>query len=136
MIEALKPFAELITIILTIGTGLWTMWRPIKKILDRYDTALDEAEKCIEEQVEVNKKQDEKLDQVYTAIEPMQHGIQQILRFRVERDAARIIQNKGATREAKESLYRLHEVYEALGQNGLIGNLYAEAMSQPTIEKQ
>lgn len=131
----LSHIAEWITVLSVVTGAAWAIWSKASKTLSGYNEALSWSEQMLHEQQKINAKQDERLENFCKSLKPMEQGIQQILRFRIEREAARIIAKKKATRKEKESLYRLHEVYEALGQNGLIGDLYQEAMSQETIER-
>lgn len=134
----LSRIAEYGGVILTISGCFALIWRPIKKILSRYDDAIVQAEKQIDkhaemlaEQERINEEQDCNAESIMRALEPLSQGVQQILRFRLQRECDRIIRRGSITTKEYEDIYRIHEVYEDLGQNGLISSVYREAISQP-----
>lgn len=134
----LGQLAEHFGILITISGGLGLIWQPIKKVLARYDDTLQKLDKqlthharLLEEQERINSEQDECAGELAQALKPLNHGVQQILRFRLQRECERINRKGSITGKEYEDLYRLHDAYEALGQNGLITSVYREAIRQP-----
>lgn len=138
----LSKLAEYGGVLLTVSASFALIWRPIKNVLNRYDKTLKGVEEqlsqhaqLLNEQERINASQDESATSLKDALAPISHGMQQILRFRLQRECERINRRGFITQREYEDLYHIHSAYEALGQNGLITSVYREAISQPRKEK-
>lgn len=119
--EIIKSIGEFAAVILSVSGVVMLLGRPIQK----------QILKKIDEQKRLDAEQNQKITEVLERLGPLSAGVQHLLRFRIVRECKRITEAHQISEDEYKGLYRLHEAYKNLGQNGLISALYDEAMKQP-----